>query len=375
MQEALTFDDVLIVPKFSDISSRKDVDTSYNGFNIPYMRLPVISSNMDTVTGPEMSRAMINYGAQSCLHRFCSIEDNIKMFRDSCLYETDLLRTPLVSIGLGKEELKRAEALINVGAYSVVIDVANGAQKSVVDQVKALKDLIKDNGSIIVGNFASTQGVKDFIERTGYIAAVKIGIGGGAACTTRVKTGIGYPQFSAIQSISDILHHSGISIIADGGIKTSGDIAKALGAGSHMVMLGSMLAGTHESLGEKVYKARDGKYISFEEACPIKTDSDGTRIYMSEYIDLPAYKKYRGSASKESYEAQGKLGTHRTAEGESFLVPCKGPVKNILQDIEGGLRSSMTYTNSRNLKEFRQNCEFVRVTSAGYAEGLAHGKR
>lgn len=365
MKEALTFDDVLIVPKFSEVESRKDVSLSSHPFGFPYTDLPVISANMDSVTGSEMARAMISYGATACLHRFCGIEENIKMFKDSM----GEVRLPMVSIGLGAKELERAEALLNAGAYNFVIDVAHGASMSVVKQTKALREIGKDHIGIVIGNFATGKSVRDFLVHLSdcNIDGIKAGIGPGASCTTRVKTGAGYPQLSAIMDICDELKYSHIDVIADGGMRTSGDIAKALGAGARMVMLGSMLAGTYEAPGEAIF-------------------GDGTKAYLNEsngkyfnHIGLyrdknHLFKKYRGSASKESYEVQGKDESWRTAEGESFLVPYKGPVKNILQDIEGGLRSAFSYVDAKNLKEFQERVEFVRVTNAGYVEGTAHGK-
>ena len=152
MRELLTFDDVLIVPKFSTIDSRKEVDISSNPRGLPYVRLPVLSANMDSVTGPEMARAMIISGGNAVLHRFCSIEDNVEMFKNSVLAQTGLMQIPMVSIGLGGREFERAEALFSAGAHTFVIDVAHGAQMSVVNQVKALQGLYPDM-SIIVGNF------------------------------------------------------------------------------------------------------------------------------------------------------------------------------------------------------------------------------
>lgn len=355
MKEAYTFDDVLIVPNFSDISSRKDVNTKVSTARSIFQdigsRLPIISANMDTITESEMSKAMLSYGANACLHRFCNIQENVKMFEDACLEEGDSISRPMVSIGLGTRELDRASALYGYGATRFIIDVANGASLDVVKQVKELRNIIKDNGAIIVGNFASGRSISDFIERGAIVEGIKVGIGPGSSCSTRVKTGVGYPQLSAIMGAVRALKGTGIPIIADGGIKTAGDVAKAIGAGASLCMIGGMISGTDECPGEIIYD-------------PPK-----------QFADSKKYKKYRGSASKESYIDQGKTGSHRTDEGESFLVPCKGPVANILQDIEGGLRSAMSYVGARTIKEFQEKCEFVKITNAGYSEGLPHGKK
>lgn len=380
MNQAFTFDDILIIPQFSEISSRKDVDLSFNGSNYPYMSLPIISANMDTVTDANMAKHMILNGAQACLHRFCTIDESVKMFQDSYMSATgESPRTPMVSIGLGKDELDRAAALFGTGAYQFVIDVAHGAQQSVVDQVLALREIIKNNAAIIVGNFASGDSVLDFLWRSGHVDGIKVGIGPGAACTTRIKTGIGFPQLSAVLEISQVLHYNynDIPVIADGGMKNSGDIAKALAAGASMVMLGSMLAGTEESPGQMYYVDGLGKYVTPEEFLSKDAHVDGSITYVrNEYSEsFTKVKKYRGSASKESYVVQGKDASWRTAEGESFFVPYKGSVKNILQDIEGGLRSAFTYVGAKNLKEFHSKAKFVQISNAGYSESLPHGKK
>jgi IMP dehydrogenase len=370
LKELLTFDDVLIVPKFSTIGSRKDVSlsvtTSTRVSKDIGANFPVISSNMDTVTGPEMARAMLKYGGQACLHRFCSIEENVKMFIESELPvfddDDDYRYRPMVSIGLGKDELDRAHALYFNCATRFVIDVAHGATMAVVRQVKALREIIKDNGAIIVGNFATRDSVQDFLRHVnGKIEGIKAGIGPGSMCTTRIKTGIGVPQLSAIMEISPYTKSLGIPVIADGGLKTPGDCAKALGAGADLLMIGGMLAGTEESPGEF-------------ESHPLSSNRNVDQLLKMGQKDL-VVKKYRGSASKESYQVQGKEAFYRTAEGESTLVPYKGPVKDVLQDIEGGLRSALSYVGARNLEEFHKYVEFVRVSPATVRENGAHGKR
>lgn len=348
MKELLTFDDVLIAPKFSTVRSRKDVDLTTNIRGLQFT-MPVIAANMDTVTDQRMARAMLNYGAQACLHRFGTIEETVKIFRLSFGNPANEER-PMVSIGLGTPELDRAKALFDAGAHTFVIDVAHGAQVSVADQAKALRKLLGPYVNLVVGNFATGDSVKDFIEYTANtVDGFKVGIGPGSACTTRIKTGVGIPQLSAIMDVVNTLKNTEVAVIADGGLKKPGDIAKALGAGAHMVMVGGMLAGTEETPGEVIYPEGPGPQQ------PVKT--------------------YRGSASQESYVVQGKLATHRTAEGESFTVPAKGPVAEVLQDIEGGLRSSFCYVGARNLKQFHARVEFVKITSSTVVENGSHGKK
>ena len=366
MNEAITFDDVLIKPKFSTIESRKDVDLSVKALGLD-LKLGIISANMDTVTDSKMAIAMSQNGAVGCLHRFMSIDENLNEFRRVVLGEAQQI---MCSVGLGKKELERADALVGEGGCtSIIIDVANGASMSVVNQVKELREYLGDDFYITVGNFATAESVETFLSyvRREHVQGIKIGIGPGSRCKTRTVTGIGYPQLSAIMDISRILKNTGIKVIADGGLNSSGDCAKALGAGAHILMSGSFFAGTEESPGETVWKGNGWAGESFltkEEAWPQKRNSDGTFSFMEDFvIELPAYKKYRGSASKESYEDQGKTGTHRAPEGDCVYIPHKGLVKDVLQQLEGGIRSSFTYTDSRNLEQFHKNCEFVRVST------------
>lgn len=355
----LSFDDVLISPQFSTVASRKDVQlTTDLG-----LLLPVISSNMDSVTGPAMAKAMQNAGAQACLHRFQSIEDNVSQFQES--------GKPWVSLGLGDKELERAEALYQAGATTFVIDVAHGASMSVVNQTKELRKLI--HGSIIIGNFATAQSVKDFLHHLGdeNVAAIKVGIGGGSACTTRVVTGCGMPTFSSIVDCADL----GIPIIADGGIRNSGDVAKSLAAGASAVMLGRMLAGSEESPGNTSYKRLDmWPGIDIQPGDKIFVPNGQKPYSKGSIIDRPVAKQYRGSASAESYKAQGKEASHRTAEGESMLVPYTGPVASTLQQIEAGIRSSMSYVGAHTIKEFQQKAKFIQISNSGIIESRAHGK-
>lgn len=371
MKEYLTFNDVVILPRFSEVRSRKDVDISSNAGGLPYMSLPVISANMDTVTDAKFAQTMLSLGAQGALHRFQSIEDNVRMFADSRHGGTGNVRIPFVSVGLGKSELERAKALLDAGAIFFMVDVAHGASIAVVEQVKELRKLLGDHASITVGNFATGDSVRTFLEHVGFaIDAVKVGLGSGSHCTTRVKTGIGAPQFSAVLDVARTIKKTGIPVISDGGHVTAGDCAKALGAGAYAVMLGGMLAGTEESPGEKRYGAWDS-YIDAE----VDITENEFQNDCNRYVVRNTLKKYRGSASKESYAVQNKDASWRTAEGESSYIPYKGPVAGILQDIEGGLRSSFSYVGATTLKEFHENIEFVRVTHSGYTEGLPHGKK
>lgn len=336
MNLALSFDDVLIVPRFSSVSSRKDVSLSQDFLGVK-LDLPVISSNMDTVTNSTMANAMSDNGGISALHRFMSVEDNITEFK-KCK------KKPIVSVGIGIKELDRAIALHDNGAEIILVDVAHGASMNMVRQIKDLRTILGSNFKLIVGNFADDRSIKDLWYHLGdknLVESYKVGIGGGSACLTRVVTGCGLPTFGSVRLCASL----GVSIIADGGCKNSGDITKALAAGASTVMLGNMLAGTEEGPGDVIF------------------------------TDNGIYKKYRGSASTESYEVQGKVAKHRSYEGDSFLVPYKGSVSGVLQQIEGGLRSALSYVGATNLSEFRECAEFVEVTTNGMRESHSHGKK
>lgn len=344
MKTYYSFDDVLLLPQFSAINSRKDVDVSTKILGLD-LKFGVISSNMDTVTELNMANAMSDYGAIGCLHRFMPIEQNAWMYE-----QASKKGNVLVSVGVGTTELDRFKALYDAGARQFVLDVANGASMQVVKQVHKMRDLEGNNFQLMVGNFATGRSVEDFLFHCGddEVQALKLGVGGGSACTTRLVSGCGLPTLA---SILDIKNVTLLPLVADGGIRTSGDLAKAFVAGASAVMLGGLLAGSYESPGEIVVKT--------------EYNADG----------FSKYKNYRGSASAESYEVQGKTALHRAPEGESFLVSYSGPVANTLQKLEAGLRGAMTTVGAMTLPEFREKGEFAVITQNGVMESKAHGKK
>ena len=339
--KSLAFDDVLILPKFSMIESRSLVNLN-NTLHDLNLTLPIISSNMDTVTESSMAKTLAKSGAVGALHRFTSVENNVQMFQASeC--------NPIVSIGVGEDEFKRAVALVEAGATKVLIDVAHGASIQTVKQYDRLR-VTYPSLFIIVGNFATYESYGQFLSHStsGFPPdALKIGIGGGSRCQTRIVTGAGLPTLA---SLLDFRAKTKVKLIADGGIKNSGDIAKALAAGADYVMLGSLLSGTYETPGEIITQREEG---------------NGT---------LSSVKVYRGSASRESYEAQGKTADHRTPEGETTLVSYKGSVVDVLKTLEGGLRSALSYVGANGLQEFKEKAQLVEVSTSAHLESKPHSK-
>jgi IMP dehydrogenase len=223
-----------------------------------------------------------------------------------------------------------------------------------VNQVKQMVALLPKDVQYVVGNFATGRSINDFLYHLGskkYVGAFKVGIGPGSACTTRITTGVGSTTFSGLVDCVS----TGVDVIADGGISDAGSFAKCLAIGTKAVMLGGMLAGCYESPGEVL-------------------DEPTSFLISSNHI-TKRWKKYRGSASGESYGVQGKTASHRTPEGESFQVPYTGPVAHTLQKLEAGLRSCMSYMNANTLSELRENAEWQEITNAGQIESGAHGKK
>lgn len=377
LEESLTYSDVLIKPKFSMLRSRREATLDHTLFGVKLGHV-LISSNMDSVTSPQMAAAMSKAGGLSALHRFQTIDQNVEQFYASidlaanALNASPFNKKPIGSFGIGDTEYERAMALYDAGAEILLLDVAHGAAIHVVEQYDRVRSRVGDNAAIIVGNFDNYESLKaylDHVKSRRKPDGIKVGVGNGAACITRVVTGCGGGMISALIDCSLV----GIPLIADGGAKNSGDVAKALAAGASAVMMGSILAGTEEAPGERVWKSNVHKVDTFltkEEVYPTKNGQLDTSVE----INLPSFKTYRGSASRESYEVQGKVDTHRTPEGESMLVEYKGPVAPILESMAAGLKSSMAYVGAYDLTSFKENAKLVKVSMSTHIESAAHGK-
>lgn len=338
LKQTLSFDDVLLVPKKSDISSRKEI-TLESQLGPKTLTLPVISSPMDTVTEVCMASTMLASGGLGILHRYNTIEQQVALVQElrDCLEEKSADTSFIAAaVSAGKETLSRANALYEAGARVFCIDIAHGHHALMEKSVKSLKDKFGSGATVIAGNVATPEGYCDLSEWGA--DAVRIGIGGGSICSTRIQTGHGVPTFQSVLNCRDV---DGATLIADGGIKTSGDIVKALAAGADMVMLGSMLAGTVETPGQ-VFSRSDGK----------------------------KYKVYRGMASVEAQVDW--RGQARSLEGISTTIPFKGSVKNILATIVQNVRSGLSYSGCRSIEEFQARAEFIQQSPAGQTESSTH---
>lgn len=328
---AITFDDILLIPAYNHYDSRRMVDISMSDkLGKLSLKLPVLTSNMDTITESAMANFIGSKGGMGVLHRFMSIDENIATFK-ACT------NAVFVSVGCSEKELERAQALRDIGAGYFCIDVAHAHAKYVGTMIKRLREITPD-GCIMAGNVA-TYAAADFLASCG-ADIIKVGIGGGSVCSTRIKTGFGMPMLTSIQECRRIDR----SIVADGGIRTSGDIVKALAFGADFVMLGGMLAGTRPTPGAMV------------------SNSKGQKIKM-----------YRGMASREAQEDfMGVMQEWKTAEGISVEVPYREDEEAIIADIVGGLRSGLTYGGANTIRELQRKLNYVIVSNASRVESLPH---
>lgn len=328
---AITYDDVLLVPNYNHYESRRDVSLkSTDKTGKLSLELPLITANMDTITEHRMATFMAKRGGMGCLHRFLSVDAAVADFKK-------VEGSAIVSIGASEAELARAEALRDAGANYFCVDVAHAHGKYVGTALRRLREMLPE-ACLIAGNVATYAGA-DYLAACG-ADLVKVGIGGGSVCTTRIKTGFGVPNLTALIDCAKIDR----SIIADGGIRTPGDIVKALAFGADYVMIGGMLAGTEPTPGEPVENA-SGKLV----------------------------KRFRGMASREAQdEFMGGVPEWKTAEGVALEVPFRQDAEGIIADIIGGLRSGLTYGGAATIRELQRKVSYVLVTQAGRTESLAH---
>ena len=400
MKTYLTYDDVNIVPKYSELESRKDVKLNTRFTKNTELTIPIVSSPMDTITEEKMAVEMMDWGGVGIIHRFMDIDKQARMMK-SLHYEWDRYFMPLsgnnneeertidkewdewwnsikhwnhpptksdwkvmkerfwwadnmikdddvwrkrprcAAIGVTGDYKERAQELVKNGCNVLLIDVAHGHHVLVKNVIEELRNEFGKDVEIIGGSIATKEAAKELCEWG--VDGLRVGIGNGSLCETRIRTGVGIPQFSALLDICSITDDYNVPVIADGGIRYVGDICKGLGCGADSVMLGSLLAGTKETPG------------------------DITKV--GEWPNERLYKKYRGSAS---IDFKGDRGESRNIEGNSKIIPYKGKVKRIISDIRDGISSSCSYVGARDILDFQSKCEFVQVTQAGVVEAKPH---
>ena len=330
-KSAVSFDDVLLVPRFSEIVSRSEIDISSDLTRDVNLGLPIISSPMDTVTEDEMVHVMHNHGGLGIIHRYNSIKDQARLVR-LC----DGIRVG-AAIGVSGDYLERAKALLDSGVSVLCIDIAHGHHTLMRHALKTIRRTIGWKVHIMAGNVATLEGFNDLADWGA--DSIRVGIGGGSICSTRIQTGHGMPT---LQSVLDCANSDrSAALIADGGIRNSGDVTKALAAGADAVILGSMLAGTTETPGEVLNPA----------------SNNPTKVY-------------RGMASEEAQKDW--RGKSSSVEGVATIIPYKGPVENILRSLDRGIRSGFSYSGCSNLKEFQSYSNFIKQTVAGANESKTH---
>lgn len=330
MKNAYTFDDVALVPQFNNVPSRLEPSLESWLTKSIKISIPILCSNMDTTISEELADVLIEHGSLPIFHRFTSNHQEqiewVQRYQDKTF----------ISCGISNEKLDEAKFLLDEGAAGVCVDVAHGHSDKMLNFVRALKESHPEK-SVIAGNVCTPMAYHDLVNAGA--DAVKVGIGPGAACTTRVVTGFGMPQFSAIYECAKIAEKLRVPLIADGGIRNSRDIILALAAGASSVMIGKLFALTKESAA-------------------VKKEMDGVLCA-----------KYRGQASKDfQTDFYGGLKEKTVAEGIDFWSPVSGTASELIDSLLGGIRSGLTYGGARNIKELQRKAEFVHVTTNYLAE-------
>ena len=399
MKRALTYDDINIIPKYSDIEHRDKIDISTKFTKNTELNIPIVSSPMDTVTEEDMAKELLDWGGVGVIHRFNTIEEQSRMMKslhyqwdswfdigtnirgddeertidkewnewwndysrsnpptkedwkdlkdrfwwaDSMIRDEERWKKrPLcAAVGVTGDYLERAQELINNGCNVLLIDVAHGHHKLVGEAIEKIKTKL-ETIEVIAGSVATGEATKYLCEKGA--DAIRVGIGNGSLCETRIRTGVGIPQVSALIDCVSVADDYSTPVIADGGIRNIGDVCKGLACGADTIMLGSLLSGTKESPGE-IEKV--GKWPNEQ-----------------------LYKKYRGSASLDSKKSRG---SNKNVEGNHKVIPYKGKVKRIISDIQEGIRSAFSYVGANNISEFHSKVELIECTTAGNIEGKPH---
>lgn len=343
-QTALTFDDVLIVPNYSEVK-RKDIDLSISISKRINLSIPLISSPMDTVTEADLAIILGNMGGLGIIHRNLSIEDQISEVRKA-KKGTSIVGA---AVGIGDDLENRVEELVRAGTDVLVLDSAHGFSKWVIEATKYIADKYKEL-TLISGNVATSAGAKALI--TAGATALRVGMGPGSICTTRIVAGIGIPQITAILETVSCAKNYNIPVISDGGIRFSGDITKALACGAEAVMIGSLFAGTKESPGKEVIK--DGKKY---------------KVYRG-MGSLGAMKE--GSAARYGQEYRKGQDKKLVPEGIEGMVEHKGSVTDLVSQLTGGLQTGMYYAGVQTVKELQEKTRLVKISQSSLIESHPH---
>ena len=344
IKEALTFDDVTLAPNYSEVLPSEVSTKTILSKNL-ILEIPLLSSAMDTVTESKMAIAIAKAGGIGIIHRNLDIKKQISEIKK--VQSKNLIVG--AAVGAGPKELKRAETILKENVDLIVVDTAHGHTKKVAEIIKKIKKKKSNQTALCVGNVATADAAK-FLVKLG-VDIIKVGIGPGSICTTRLVAGIGVPQLSAILEAKKGVKNKKVSIISDGGIKFSGDIAKALAAGADAVMIGSLFAGTVEAPG-KVIKKNGQLYKNFR--------GMGSVGAMN-----------KGSADRYFQKIQKNTSKY-VPEGVEGLVKFKGNVEKIIYKLIGGLKSSMGYLGSKKIINLRKKPKFVKITKAGFYESMVH---
>jgi len=343
IKEALTFDDVLLVPRYSSVLP-SETNLNINLGNNLNLKIPFLSSAMDTVTESNMAIAIAQSGGIGIIHRNLPTYMQVKEIKK--VKSKNLITG--AAVGTSNEDLTRTKSILDAGVDLIVIDTAHGHSEKVLKVLSKIKK-INIKTPICVGNIATGEAAKELYNSGADI--IKVGIGPGSICTTRMVAGIGVPQISAIMDVKKALNKKKIKIISDGGIKFSGDIAKALAAGADAIMMGSIFAGTDESPGKK-FKVKNKIYKEYRGMGSIGAMSAGSanRYFQKNYKDKSKF----------------------VPEGVEGRVEYKGSVSKIIYQLQGGLRSSMGYIGAANLAEIKKKAKFIKITKAGFYESMVH---
>lgn len=340
MKRALCFDDVLLVPNHSEVLSRKGVDLSQTLYGHNYnlkLQIPLLGAPMDTVVSHHMAMTLSKMGGLGILHRYNSIENQAALV--SSIYETK--GEVGVAIPATRNYMERFNACYNAGARVFCIDIAHGDHVLMIEAVKAL---YKQNAPIyiIAGNVATYSAAKRLIDAGA--DCIRTSVGGGSSCSTRVVTGFGVPTLEAVMEIANHVRYNfpNVAVLADGGIRNSGDAVKCLVAGAHLVMCGQMLAATSDSPGG----------------------------FLSE--NNKQYKTFRGMASKKSMTDWDPSRVDTTPEGVEHLLPYKGKTVDVVNEFLGGIRSGFSYAGVSRMEDIYNSAEFIEITQNGLKESLPH---